>query len=399
MLKTTDICIVGGGAIGKTAALALARAGHQTTLLTAERTDYKTPVTAHWDQRVYALNHVAYDLLSRLRVWDAMDPSRIAAIDTIEVHGDGDAAGHVGFDAYAAHTEALAWTVEDNNINQALDHALQFANGVTTQLGSAKALRLDNQGVCLYLEDGAQIVSKLVIGADGANSWVRSQVDIGIQYRSYNQRAVVANFGCEYPHHGVARQWFLGEQGIVALLPLSGSCVSLVWSAPDSLASVLMQEAPEQLCRRLSNLPSQSLGAFTLLPPSKPQAFPLRLIRSASMIAPRIALIGDAAHVVHPLAGQGMNLGFADIDALLAALSKSENTSDCGDERTLARYARHRAEEVMLMQLTTDGLHRLFDTSLAPVKLLRNLGMSALDQIPFLKRRLMNQALGRPLSF
>lgn len=117
------------------------------------------------------------------------------------------------------------------------------------------------------------------------------------------------------------------------------------------------------------------------------------------MIAPRIALIGDAAHVVHPLAGQGMNLGFADIDALLAALSKSENTSDCGDERTLARYARHRAEEVMLMQLTTDGLHRLFDTSLAPVKLLRNLGMSALDQIPFLKRRLMNQALGRPLSF
>ena len=184
----------------------------------------------------------------------------------------------------------------------------------------------------------------------------------------------------------------------MALLPLPASTVSLVWSAPDSLAKALMQKSPEQLCRRLSELPGQTLGNFTPLPPATAQALPLRLIRSASMIAHRIALIGDAAHVVHPLAGQGMNLGFGDIDALLAALLTNVQTADCGEAQTLARYARHRAEQVMLMQLTTDGLQRLFDTPIAPIKFLRNMGLSAVDKLPFLKRKLMAHALGQSIS-
>lgn len=398
MAMTTDICIIGGGAIGKAAALAMARAGRKTILLAAENKHRTSASRGDWDQRVYALNHVARDLLSRLRVWDAMDSSRIAAIDAIQVHGDGEAAGKIDFDSYSSRSEALAWTVEDGNINNALDHALQFATGVTIVRGSASTLRISDQLVSVLLEDGTQIDSTLLIGADGANSWVRSQADIGIHYRSYHQQAVVANFRCEKPHHGIASQWFLGEQGIVALLPLPASTVSLVWSAPDSLAKALMQESPEQLCRRLSELPGQTLGNFTPLPPATAQALPLRLIRSASMIAHRIALIGDAAHVVHPLAGQGMNLGFGDIDALLAALSTNAQTADCGEAQTLARYARHRAEQVMLMQLTTDGLQRLFDTPIAPIKFLRNMGLSAVDKLPFLKRKLMAHALGQSIS-
>lgn len=393
----SDICIIGGGAIGKTAALALARAGLQVSLVTPAQPIHTQASTDQWDQRVFALNHVAHGLLSSLKVWEAMDATRIAPVDAMAVHGDGASAGHIGFDAYAARTDALAWIVEDRNLNQALDTALKFANGLHITVGTATQLHTDEHHAAITLDDGSRISASLVIGADGAQSWVRSQADIGIDYRPYNQRAIVANFSCEKPHHGVASQWFLGEQGIVALLPLPGSRVSLVWSAPDKLAETILQETPEQLCQRLAQLPGQALGAFTMLPPSTPQAFALRLIRAGAMVANRVALVGDAAHVVHPLAGQGMNLGFADIDALLAAVTKRDQASDCGDARTLARYARRRKEDVLLMQLTTDGLQRLFDTDLAPLKVLRNLGMSALDKLPFLKRQLITRALGRPV--
>ena len=391
----SDICIIGGGAIGKAAALALARAGMQVSLVTPAMPPTKLASGDHRDQRVFALNPVAHSLLSTLKVWEAMDATRIAPVDAMAVHGDGASAGHIGFDAYAARTDALAWIVEDQNLNQALDSALKFANGLQIINSTATQLHTDEHQAAVTLHDGSQIHASLIVGADGAQSWVRSQADIGIDYRAYNQRAIVGNFSCEKPHHGVASQWFLGEQGIVALLPLPGSRVSLVWSAPDKLAETILQESPEQLCQRLAQLPGQTLGELTMLAPTTPQSFALRFIRAGAMVANRVALIGDAAHVVHPLAGQGMNLGFGDIDALLAAIAKRDQANDCGDARTLARYARHRNEEVLLMQLTTDGLQRLFETDLAPLKVLRNLGMTALDKLPFLKRQLMTHALGR----
>ena len=237
-----------------------------------------------------------------------------------------------------------------------------------------------------------------MVGADGANSWVRSQADIGLDYRSYDQRAVVANFSCEKPHHGAASQWFLGGDGIVALLPLPGERVSLVWSAPEHLADTLLREPSEKLAARLMALPGQALGQLTILPPAVPAAFPLRLISAHSPVAHRVALVGDAAHVVHPLAGQGMNLGFADVDALLAVLNKRELPSDCGDARTLGRYARARREEVLLMKIATDGLQRLFASELPPLRTLRNAGMAMVDRIPFLKRRLMSHAFGKAAS-
>jgi ubiquinone biosynthesis UbiH/UbiF/VisC/COQ6 family hydroxylase len=394
----SDVCIIGAGAIGKTAALALARDGMRVNLVAPAASDNNSRQSKDWDQRVYALNHGARELLSSIRVWDAMDKTRIAAVDAMEVHGDGDSAGHIGFDAYASRTDALAWIVEDQNLNRALDDALKFANGVQIIHGHAVRLQASEQHASVSLNDGDQILASLVIGADGANSWVRAQADIGISYRSYDKRAVVANFDCQQPHHGIARQWFLGEQGIVALLPLPGLRVSLVWSAPDELGETMLRETPEQLGQRLTRLPGQALGAFTMLPPTQPQAFPLRLISATSSVAHRVALIGDAGHVVHPLAGQGMNLGFGDIDALRSVLARRDQAVDCGDARTLARYARQRKEAVLLMQMTTDGLQRLFDTDIAPVRALRNLGMSAIDKLPFLKRRLMQHALGGSLS-
>jgi ubiquinone biosynthesis UbiH/UbiF/VisC/COQ6 family hydroxylase len=393
-----DICVIGGGAVGKAAALALARAGLDVALVMPAPLSSSTGPLGDWDMRVFALNHVAHTLLSSLKVWDAMESERIAPVDAMAVHGDGGgSAGHLGFDAYGARVDALAWIVEDQNLNRALDSALRFASGLRIVQGTAVALEVDDKLAHIQLNNGDQIECTLVVGADGANSWVRAQADIDLAYRSYGQRGVVANFACEFPHHGVASQWFLGEEGIVALLPLPGERVSLVWSAPDRLAESLLNESPQQLCERLRQLPEQSLGHFTLLPPASPKAFPLQLIRAQSVVASRVALIGDAAHAIHPLAGHGMNLGFGDIDGLLAALDRRDHAHDCGDTRTLARYARSRKEEVLLMQVATDGLQRLFSSELGPLRVMRNIGMTAIDKLPFLKRRLMAHAFGRSL--
>jgi ubiquinone biosynthesis UbiH/UbiF/VisC/COQ6 family hydroxylase len=390
----TAVCIVGNGAIAKTAALAFAQSGQSVTLLGppagAEHAD-----KASWDVRVFALNHVAQRLLTSLRVWDAMDQARIAPVDAMLVHGDGARAGALHFDAYGAHTGSLAWIVEDRNLNQALDAALRFAQNVHQVHGRATALKADADGATIELADGRQVRANLVVGADGAQSWVRGQCDIGLDYRPYNQSGVVSNFSCEKPHHGAAHQWFTGEQGIVALLPLPGQRVSLVWSAPDALAEILCRESASQLAERLAALAHEKLGALTPLQPELVRAFPLKLLRPHTMVAPRVALVGDAAHVVHPLAGHGMNLGFGDVEQLVKVVAAREEQRSIGDERVLARYARARKEEVMLMLATTDGLERLFGTNLEPLRAVRNFGLNLLDKLPGVKRRLISHALGK----
>jgi ubiquinone biosynthesis UbiH/UbiF/VisC/COQ6 family hydroxylase len=256
-------------------------------------------------------------------------------------------------------------------------------------------LAAGSDGATVTLDGGAVIASALVVGADGGQSWVRGQCDIGLDYRSYHQRAVVANFACDKPHHGVAYQWFTGHEGIVALLPLPGNRVSLVWSAPDALADTLMRESLGELAVRLAVLSEEKLGVLRPLQPETVKQVPLALIRPHAIVAPRVALVGDAAHVVHPLAGHGMNLGFADVAQLLETVAAREDQRSIGDERVLARYARARKEDVLLMQLATDGLARLFGADLEPVRVVRNLGLNLLNKLPMLKRRLMAHAMGK----
>jgi ubiquinone biosynthesis UbiH/UbiF/VisC/COQ6 family hydroxylase len=395
----SDVCIVGDGVIAKTAALGFAQAGHSVTLLCPPTVDKAAEgARPSWDVRVYALNHTAHKLLSSLKVWGALDGDRVAAVDAMQIDGDGARAGGLGFDAYGAHAGALAWIVEERNIAQALDAALRFAQNVSIVHGQAVRLETDADAAVVHLAGGDGIGATLVLGADGAQSWVRGQCDIGIDYRTYGQRGVVTNFACEKPHHGVAQQWFAGADGIVALLPLPGQRVSLVWSAPDALADILRSEPASALAARLAVFCGESLGVLTPLQPECVRDFPLRLIRPHALIAPRVALVGDAAHVVHPLAGHGMNLGFADIADLLKVVAEREPQRGIGDERLLARYARARKEEVLLMQLTTDGLARLFGSELEPLRVIRNLGLNLLDKLPMLKRRLISHAMGKAIG-
>jgi len=402
----SDICVIGNGAVGKTAALGFAQAGLSVTLLSPAAAT--APASAEsWDVRVYALNHVAHSLLSSLRVWDGLDAARVAPVDAMAIFSrtEGDAegsAGRLGFDAYSARVGALAWIVEDRNLNQALDAALKFTPKVRQMVGRATAVDTSGDTARLTLENGDTIDAALLVGADGAHSWLRAQCEIGYDYRSYGQRGVVSNFECEKPHHGAAHQWFCGAQGIIALLPLPGQRVSLVWSAPDALADQLMAESAGQLADRLAPWAAARLGKLTPVQPESIKAFPLTLIRPHAITAPRVALVGDAAHVVHPLAGHGMNLGFGDVAALIQVLAdlgaERGGACDYGDARALRRYARSRKEEVLLMQLATDGLERMFGSQFEPLRVIRNMGMNLLDKLPVLKRRLIAQALGRPLS-
>jgi 2-octaprenylphenol hydroxylase len=399
MQLQSDICIIGNGAIGKTAALGFAQAGLSVNLLRPPASDINTGASDDWDVRVYALNHVAQNLLSALRVWDALDASRVEAVAAMRVNGDSDGdarVGQLGFDAYGARVGALAWIVEDRNLNQALDAALKFAPKVHSICGQATSIETHGERAVVQLANGDSLTAGLLVGADGAQSWVRGQCDIGLDYRSYGQRAVVTNFACGLPHHGVAHQWFDAEHGIIALLPLPGQRVSLVWSAPEHLADVLLRESLTQLATRLEAWAEPVLGSLTPLQPEVVKAFPLNLIHPHAITAPKVALIGDAAHVVHPLAGHGMNLGFADVAGLLKAVVERGTERDCGDARVLSRYSRARKEDILLMQFATDGLERLFSSDFGPLRIARNLGLNLLDKMPVLKRRLISQALGRP---
>lgn len=405
--RQSDVCIVGNGAIAKTAALGFSQAGHSVTLLVpparpgAEETAGASPGGEKpWDVRVYALNHTAQKLLSSLKVWGALDMARVAPVDAMDIKGDGEQGGHLGFDAFGAHTGTLAWIVEDSNLNTALDAALRFAQNVDIVTGRACRLSCSPLGAKVELEDGAKdgvkcVEAQLLLGADGRESWVRGQCDIGIDYRSYHQRAIVANFSCEKPHHNVAHQWFTCKDGIIALLPLPGDKVSLVWSAPETLADTIMNESLGELAIRLGEYSESTLGLLKPLQPESVKAIPLALVRPHAITAPHVALVGDAAHAVHPLAGHGMNLGFGDIVDLLRIVNERETHHGVGDERVLARYARARKEDVLLMQLATDGLERLFGANLEPVRVVRNLGLNLLDKLPLVKRRLISHALGK----
>jgi 2-octaprenylphenol hydroxylase len=424
----SDICIIGNGAIGKTAALGFAQAGASVTLVDAQAeassgpssvspssassparpasqaalpfadagaaTD-RAPADDDWDLRVYAVNPLAQALLSRLRVWDALDANRICAVDAMQVHGDAEQhAGQIGFDAYGARVGALAWIVEDRHLNRALDSALQFSANVRRVAGTAQSMQADDSCATVRLRDGSGITSELLVGADGAQSWVRAQADIDLDYRAYGQRAVVANFKTTLPHHGVASQWFTAADGIIALLPLAGNRVSLVWSAPDALADVLLADSAEALAARLQPFCGAALGQLQPLGSAPLRAFSLSMLRPRAITARRMALVGDAAHVIHPLAGQGMNLGFADVAALLAAVAGREAHRDRGDARVLSTYARERKEDILLMQLATDGLQRLFATDFEPLRIARNIGLNLVNSLPVVKRRLIAQAMG-----
>lgn len=411
-----QIAVVGGGIVGKACALLLAQQGMQVALI-APRPASDTARTSEddWDSRIYAFSSSSQALLERLRVWEALDPARMQPVRDMRVFGDQSACesdptphGDLHFSSYAAAVPQLAWIIESSHVERTLDTALRFQHQVQWFDDTGEGFERDCDGVTLTLASGARVRAACVVGADGARSWVRQQSHICTTTRRYRQLGVVANFRCELPHQDTAWQWFLGcpqklmadeeaENGeILALLPLPGNRVSMVWSAEEGHARELVGLSPEALAATVMQAASGAVGARfgTLRCITPAQGFPLVLQRAEQFVQPHVALVGDAAHVIHPLAGQGMNLGLRDVTELGRVMADKEAFRAEGDLRLLRRYERARATDLLSLTAATDGLHRLFSLPGSPARVMRNLGIRAVGRQSTLKQFLIGRALG-----
>lgn len=417
VVPDADVVVIGRGPVGAAAALAVARTGLKVVCAGPREPEAGGGLAipggsaaearlaadiAGWDPRVFALSPATRLLLERLHVWDALDAARIAPVYDMRIEpgaaGSDPSSAQLHFSAYEAQVDALAWIVEGRNLAQTLARAMTFS-GIQRVDGSLAGIDPSPAGHALVrLDNGRVLRARLVVAADGAQSATRTALAIDVRESAYAQQAVVANFECSLPHQDCAYQWFDGP-GVLALLPLPGDRCSMVWSAPLPLAAELMALDALALAQRVTAASAARLGRLTTI--TAAQSFPLRRLDVASMIGSRTVLVGDAAHVIHPLAGQGMNLGFGDVAALADILVAREPFRDVGDALLLRRYERSRREAVLRMTLACDGLQRLFDPDTVrkmgpfglPLPHVRDLGWRVVAGSGWLRRQLIRAAV------
>ena len=383
-----DLIIVGGGLAGASLAVAL-----RESRLSIALVEYHPPaLPSGWDARIYAVSPANAGFLAAIGAWEHLDHTRIASIAAMDVRGD--AGGQLIFSAEETGVPELGWIVESSRIACELWESLK-RQGNLTRFCPARpgAFAFTDNAVELTLEDGQRLSGRLLIGADGRDSWVREQAGLQAITTPYHEQGVVANFATEKPHGNVARQWFL-ENSVLAWLPLPGNRMSIVWSTPDAEASSLLAASDEVLAERVAAAGGYALGALEPLTPAA--AFPLKLIRVPRIVAHRLALVGDAGHGIHPLSGHGINLGFQDARALAECLLTAPDWQDIGEEAFLRRYQRARKEEILLLQTATDRLRRLFRAP-PPLSFLRNRGLNLTHALPPLKNFLTRYAIGAAL--
>src|SRR5688500_12473093 len=377
-----DLIVVGGGPVGAS----LARAARGLSVALVAHAHRQPMARAAFDARVYALSPGNVAFLQSLGVWQAMPQDRLVPVHAMRIYGD-EPGARLEFDAYAAGVPALAWIVEDAVLQDALWHDLEaqlFAPA------ACQALDVSADRVLLRLDDGREVSAKLVVGADGAQSFVRAQARIPADEGDYAQSALVANFRCAKPHRNVAYQWF--QRGaVLALLPLPGAHVSMVWSLPAAEGARVSGLQGQALCAEVFNASRGELGELALVTP--PRSYPLRRLSARRLVAPRVALAGDAGHVVHPLAGQGLNLGLQDARALSSVLAEREPQRDPGALRLLRRYERSRAEPILAVDTMVDSLFRTFGAQEGLAARLRNAGLNLTDRLPVIKNMLMRYAM------
>lgn len=384
-----DLIIVGGGLTGLALAVALRRSRLRIAVV-----ETKPPVQpAGWDARIYAVSPSNARFLEEIGIWQHLDLARCLPVRKMSVHGD--RGGALEFSAYASGVGELAWIMESSLLQGELWETAKRQGNVDLLCPAfPELLDIGDGAAVLELADRRSLSARLIVAADGADSWTRRAAGIDVDFLPYEQMGVVANFTTSQPHRETAWQWFRAD-GVLAYLPLPGELISIVWSTSTAHAQELLALAPAEFCERVAAAGNYQLGGLALETP--PAAFPLRLMRAPRTVAPRLALIGDAAHTIHPLSGHGINLGFQDARSLAAVLAACPAHIDCGAIQWLRRHERARREEVVALQTVTHGLQRLFcapQTQNVPLAALRNLGMNLFDRLPVIKDLLARYAMG-----
>jgi ubiquinone biosynthesis UbiH/UbiF/VisC/COQ6 family hydroxylase len=387
-MQSFDVVIVGGGLVGASFALALADAAVSVAVVEPQARGTE-PDDDNWDSRVYAVSPGNAQWLHELGIWQRVPPARAQRIERMRIFGDR-APARIEFSAYDAGLRELAWIIENRRLQSTLRNALEAAPHVTlVSPAHCAELLWQQEAAVLTLRDGQALHARLIVGADGTDSWVRERMGVAASTHDYPQVGVVANFATAQPHDATAFQWFRSD-GVLALLPLPGNRVSMVWSAVEERARELLAAPEAVLASEVAEASAGALGALSVITPAA--AFPLRRQRVETLVEPRAALIGDAAHNVHPLAGQGVNLGFRDARELASVLRGRGVQRDCGDYALLRRYERARREDIAALDFTTHGLEKLFGSQAVWMAGLRNWGLTLVDAQPLLKNALVRRA-------
>lgn len=382
-----DIVVVGAGLVGLATVIALAAQGKRVVLVDAKH--HKSRQTKAWDTRIYALTPATEKWLKHLGVWSLVDSARVNHVEVMALWSLASEAP-LNLAAEDANLTKLACIIENNNLLQALWKKVETLD-VQVVIGSpCSSVDYADDSAVLSLDNGVSIKATLLIAADGANSFVRQQLAIATKAKDFNQTAIVANFIAEKSHGDVARQWF-SPHSTLALLPLPNKHVSMVWSVPTELSEGLLALSELQLSARVQEASHDVLGA--LKPVCEARSFELRQVTAASLIGARVVLVGDAAHQVHPMAGQGANLGFRDVIALQELIAGSHQLQDIGEKIFLRQYERVRKTDIISMNTLTSGLDSWFGVESTMFKELTGWSMRQLDKHQMLKKVLIKQAV------
>ena len=392
-----DLIIVGAGMVGSTLALALQGAGLSIKLIDAGPLDVQPfALTDPFEPRVSALSAASQRILERVGAWPGIAGRRISPYTDMQVW-DGSGTGQIHFSAASVHAEVLGHIVENRVVQDGLLDALK-ASGSIDLLPNARLERLQQteHGWSLTLADGQQLGADLVVAADGANSAVRRLAGCATREWDYMHHAIVTSVRCAEPNQQTAWQRFT-DDGPLAFLPLQRDedthWCSIVWSATEAEAQRLMALDDQAFCQALGRAFEYRLGDVLEADPRL--CIPLRQRHAKRYVQPGLALIGDAAHTIHPLAGQGVNLGLLDAavlaEVLLAAFARDARL---GDMRVLARFERRRMPHNLAMMAAMEGFERLFQADPLPLRWLRNTGLKAMQAMPEAKALFVRQALG-----